>query len=122
MLHKGDIKIFNIRTCFYFQPRFGVCFDVDGVLARGTIPFKQAVEGLRKLTDEKGELKVPVTFVTNALNRNIDKANQISGWLGIPVRIFPFRIDRIIPIEKCRLMAFNPKQKQNDYYYNDHKT
>ena len=60
------------------------------MLARGTIPFKQAIEGLRKLTDEKGELKVPATFVTNALNRNIDKANQISAWLGIPVCIFHF--------------------------------
>lgn len=70
------------------QPKFGICFDVDGVLARGTIPFEASKKAFQKLSDEKGDMKVPVTFVTNALNRNIDKANQIADWLGKPVHFF----------------------------------
>ena len=67
------------------QPKFGILFDVDGVLARGTLPLEPAVEGFKSLVDGKGDFKVPVTFVTNALNRNIDKANQIGGWLNLHV-------------------------------------
>ena len=37
------------------------------------------------LMDDKGDVRVPLTFVTNALNRNVDKANQIAGWIGTPV-------------------------------------
>lgn len=65
---------------------FGICFDVDGVLARGTLPIPAAIKAIKLLQDDKGDVKVPITYVTNALNRNIDKANQISEWLGIPVR------------------------------------
>lgn len=68
-----------------FQPRFGICFDIDGVLARGTVPLEAAIKAFKKLIDDKNHLQVPVVFVTNALNRNIDKANQIANWLGIPV-------------------------------------
>lgn len=67
------------------KPRFGICFDVDGVLARGTIPFPAAIRAFKKLVDDKNEMRVPVTYVTNALNRNIDKANQIGGWMGTQV-------------------------------------
>lgn len=67
------------------QPSFGICFDVDGVLARGTIPLDAARKAFDKLVDEDRNLKVPVTFVTNALNRNCDKAKQIEDWLGTPV-------------------------------------
>lgn len=67
------------------QAKFGICFDVDGVLARGTLPIHCSKKAFSKLVDEKGELRVPVTFVTNALNRNQDKANQIQEWLGVPI-------------------------------------
>lgn len=68
------------------KPRFGILFDVDGVLARGTIPLDSAREGFKSIVDSKGDFRVPVTFVTNALNRNIDKANQIGGWFNIHVK------------------------------------
>jgi HAD superfamily hydrolase (TIGR01456 family) len=65
--------------------RFGISFDVDGVLARGTIPIPAGQRMIRLLQDEKGDVKVPVTFVTNSLNRDADKAQQISSWLGVPI-------------------------------------
>lgn len=67
------------------KPRFGICFDVDGVLARGTIAIPAAVQAMKQLVDDKGDMQVPVAYVTNALNRNQDKANQIAGWFDIQV-------------------------------------
>jgi HAD superfamily hydrolase (TIGR01456 family) len=67
------------------QPSFGICFDVDGVLARGTIPLDAAKKAFRKLVDDNKDLKIPTVFVTNALNRNCDKAKQLEGWLETPI-------------------------------------
>eukprot|EP00918_Siedleckia_nematoides_P045418 GHVU01099448.1.p1 GENE.GHVU01099448.1~~GHVU01099448.1.p1 ORF type:complete len:449 (-),score=72.97 GHVU01099448.1:878-2224(-) len=73
------------------KPKFGVCFDVDGVLARGTLAIESAKEAMKQLCDEKGEVRVPIVFVTNSLNRACDKAQQITGWFNIP-----FRADQVI--------------------------
>lgn len=84
--YKNNVDVSDvIQTAHKEQPNFGICFDVDGVLARGTIPLPQAVACFKKLTSPKGELAVPITFVTNALNRNVDKAGQIQEWMGVPI-------------------------------------
>lgn len=67
------------------EPTFGICFDVDGVLARGTVAIPGAVTGFRRLLDGRGQPRVPVAFVTNSLNRNCDKAAQLSAMLGVQV-------------------------------------
>jgi len=78
--------IYSKHSCFgYIQPKFGICFDIDGVLARGTEVLEAAVKAFKKLVNDHNKVQVPVVFVTNALNRNIDKAMQISNWLGIKV-------------------------------------
>ncbi|XP_059139166.1 haloacid dehalogenase-like hydrolase domain-containing 5 [Physella acuta] len=64
---------------------FGILFDVDGVLARGSAPLDPAKKAMEKLKDSNGNLKVPVAFVTNACNRSADKARQISKWFDINV-------------------------------------
>ncbi|KAK3733908.1 hypothetical protein RRG08_031847 [Elysia crispata] len=64
---------------------FGILFDVDGVLARGSTPLDPAKKAMEKLKDSEGNLKVPVAFVTNACNRSADKARQISNWFDINV-------------------------------------
>ncbi len=72
--------------CLSFQPRFGICFDVDGVLATGTLPIPAAQKAYKHLlTDNNGDVPVPIIFVTNSLNRNQDKANQLSGFFNVPV-------------------------------------
>ena len=81
----------NEQITSYFsslQPRFGLAFDVDGVLARGTIALPEAVQMSSMLKDQKGDFQVPTVFVTNALNKDEDKANQISNWLGVTVSWF----------------------------------
>ncbi|RUS83265.1 hypothetical protein EGW08_008988 [Elysia chlorotica] len=64
---------------------FGILFDVDGVLARGSMPLDPAKKAMEKLKDSEGNLKVPVAFVTNASNRSADKARQISNWFDVNV-------------------------------------
>uniref|UniRef100_A0A0B7B3I6 Haloacid dehalogenase-like hydrolase domain-containing 5 n=1 Tax=Arion vulgaris TaxID=1028688 RepID=A0A0B7B3I6_9EUPU len=64
---------------------FGILFDVDGVLARGSTPLEPAKKAVDKLKDSDGKLKVPVAFVTNACNRSADKAQQISNWFNLEV-------------------------------------
>lgn len=91
------------------QPDFGILFDVDGVLARGTNPLEPAVKALKLLQDEEGNLKVPVAFVTNACNRSEDKARQISKWFNVQVGVIghcqPLLInlwlDLFIPLKIC---------------------
>ncbi|XP_069141469.1 haloacid dehalogenase-like hydrolase domain-containing 5 isoform X2 [Argopecten irradians] len=67
------------------QPEFGILFDVDGVLARGSNPLDPAIQAVKLLTDTEGNLRVPVAYVTNACNRSYDKAAQIQKWFNIPV-------------------------------------
>ena len=83
-----------------FQPDFGIMFDVDGVLARGSAPLEPAKKAMSMLKDANGHLKYPCAFVTNACNRSHDKARQISKWFDVEVRdIFNF----------CRFFIFLSK-------------
>lgn len=67
------------------EPDFGILFDVDGVLARGSSPLTPAVKAIEKLKDSDGHLRVPCAFVTNACNRTHDKQKQISNWFDIKI-------------------------------------
>ena len=82
-------KILLIVYLFFSlkQADFGILFDVDGVLARGSTPLTAALQAIRALEDDDGQLRVPVAFVTNACNRSQDKANQLKKWLNIEVKL-----------------------------------
>lgn len=68
------------------QPRFGLLFDIDGVLVRGRMPIPAAKKSFEKLVDSRGQFVVPVVFVTNAGNcLRQTKADQLSHILGVPV-------------------------------------
>uniref|UniRef100_A0A3B5M441 Uncharacterized protein n=1 Tax=Xiphophorus couchianus TaxID=32473 RepID=A0A3B5M441_9TELE len=68
------------------QPRFGLLFDIDGVLVRGRMLIPAAKLAVEKLVDSQGRFVVPVVFVTNAGNcLRQTKADQISHILGVPV-------------------------------------
>ncbi|XP_024230909.1 haloacid dehalogenase-like hydrolase domain-containing 5 [Oncorhynchus tshawytscha] len=68
------------------QPRFGLLFDIDGVLVRGKMPIPAAKKAFQKLVNSQGQFVVPVVFVTNAGNcmRQM-KADQLSHILGVPI-------------------------------------
>ncbi|KAK2185800.1 hypothetical protein NP493_222g02042 [Ridgeia piscesae] len=84
-VHDSNIALNNNDNRQFQQPSFGICFDVDGVLARGTIAVPQAASSFQLLKDSDGNIRVPVTFLTNALNKDTDKAAQISKWLGVTI-------------------------------------
>ncbi|CAG6021649.1 unnamed protein product [Menidia menidia] len=68
------------------QPRFGLLFDIDGVLVRGRMPIPAAKKAFEKLVDSQGQFVVPVVFVTNAGNcLRQTKADQLSHILGVPI-------------------------------------
>ncbi|XP_014326738.1 haloacid dehalogenase-like hydrolase domain-containing 5 [Xiphophorus maculatus] len=68
------------------QPRFGLLFDIDGVLVRGRMLIPAAKLAVEKLVDSQGRFVVPVVFVTNAGNcLRQTKADQISHILGVPI-------------------------------------
>ena len=50
------------------DPKFGVLFDIDGVLTRGKNVIPAAKKAMKKITDSNGEFIVPTVFVTNAGN------------------------------------------------------
>ncbi|XP_010900633.1 haloacid dehalogenase-like hydrolase domain-containing 5 [Esox lucius] len=68
------------------QPRFGLLFDIDGVLVRGKMPIPAAKKTFQKLVNSQGQFVVPVVFVTNAGNcMRQTKADQLSHILGVPI-------------------------------------
>ncbi|XP_029575729.1 haloacid dehalogenase-like hydrolase domain-containing 5 isoform X2 [Salmo trutta] len=67
------------------QPRFGLLFDIDGVLVRGKMPIPAAKKAFQTLVNSQGQFVVPVVFVTNAGNcMRQTKADQLSHILGVP--------------------------------------
>eukprot|EP00062_Callorhinchus_milii_P017623 gi/632970318/ref/XP_007901582.1/ PREDICTED: cat eye syndrome critical region protein 5-like [Callorhinchus milii] len=68
------------------QPSFGLLIDIDGVLVRGKTPIPAARKAFRKLLDSRGELLVPLVFVTNnGSTFRQTKADQLTHILGVPI-------------------------------------
>uniref|UniRef100_T1IVC9 Haloacid dehalogenase-like hydrolase domain-containing 5 n=1 Tax=Strigamia maritima TaxID=126957 RepID=T1IVC9_STRMM len=76
----------NAHTQTIMQPRFGLLFDIDGVIVRGRRVLPFARDAFSKLVDDQGKFRVPTVFVTNAGNvMRHQKAQQLSYWLGVEV-------------------------------------
>lgn len=76
----------NLCTKWKQTPEFGLLFDIDGVIMRGSKVIPQAPEAFAKLTNSNGKFRVPTVFVTNAGNcLRQTKANQLSSWLNVEV-------------------------------------
>ncbi|CAL8262862.1 unnamed protein product [Merluccius merluccius] len=76
----------SLRKYSHGQGSFGLLFDIDGVLVRGTTPIPAAKQIFRDLVDPAGRYKVPVVFVTNAGNcLRQTKAEQLSHLLEVEV-------------------------------------
>ena len=68
------------------KPNFGMLFDIDGVIMRGSKVLPQAPKAFEKLTDQNGKFKIPTVFVTNAGNcLRQTKADKLSENLGIEI-------------------------------------
>ncbi|OMO67583.1 HAD-superfamily hydrolase, subfamily IIA, CECR5 [Corchorus capsularis] len=72
-------------------PSFGIAFDIDGVVLRGSTPIGGATKALRRLYDDYGVLKIPFIFLTNGGGvRESKRAAELSEFLG--VKISPLQV------------------------------
>ncbi|XP_064632443.1 haloacid dehalogenase-like hydrolase domain-containing 5 isoform X2 [Lineus longissimus] len=67
------------------QPRYGVLFDIDGVIARGSKPLQAAKDMMPYLLNPDNSPRVPIAFCTNGCNKDEDKAKALSEWLGVEI-------------------------------------
>ncbi|KAL5014221.1 hypothetical protein ScPMuIL_008491 [Solemya velum] len=68
------------------KSRFGILFDIDGVITRGKKLIPSAKEAFKLLCNEDRDIQVPLLFVTNAGNSLRQyKAHQLSQWLDVKV-------------------------------------
>lgn len=76
---------------FYLQhlstkPKFGLIFDIDGVIVRGKSVLPPVAKCFRKLVDDSGKFRVPTIFVTNSGNaRCSEKAEDLTKWIGVEI-------------------------------------
>ena len=84
---KGYYHIAQYKSCCCIFLQYGICFDIDGVVARGSCPIPEAVEAFKMLFDEKfGRPKVPFAFLTNGFGSAHVKAQRLRNWLQCEVR------------------------------------
>ncbi|KMZ61008.1 hypothetical protein ZOSMA_55G00600 [Zostera marina] len=72
LLRRSEIQSVAVGSSFrrsYCQKiqssSFGIAFDIDGVLLRGSSPIGGALQGLRRLFGSDGSLRIPFLFLTN---------------------------------------------------------
>eukprot|EP00096_Caligus_rogercresseyi_P014463 TRINITY_DN697_c0_g3_i1.p1 TRINITY_DN697_c0_g3~~TRINITY_DN697_c0_g3_i1.p1 ORF type:complete len:393 (-),score=84.45 TRINITY_DN697_c0_g3_i1:524-1702(-) len=87
-------------------PRFGLMFDIDGVLVRGKDVLPFAPKAFQKLVHpQTGAFRVPTVFVTNAGNSlRQSKADKLSEMLGVPIS------------EEQVVMSHSPLRGFTDYH------
>ena len=66
--------------------QYGICFDIDGVVARGLTPVPEAVEAFKMLCGvSSGKPRIPFAFVTNGFGSAHVKAQRLRQWLKCEV-------------------------------------
>lgn len=66
------------------RPRFGIAFDIDGVIIRGNQPIGGSPKALRRLYEDCGNLKIPYVFLTNGGGVPESKrALELGALLGV---------------------------------------
>ncbi|XP_017875947.1 haloacid dehalogenase-like hydrolase domain-containing 5 [Ceratina calcarata] len=69
------------------KPKFGLLFDIDGVIVRGTNVLPPVPEAFKQLQGKDGKFRVPTIFVTNSGNAlRSEKAADLSKWIGMEVK------------------------------------
>ncbi|KAI3459018.1 hypothetical protein Pfo_015681 [Paulownia fortunei] len=70
---------------------YGIAFDIDGVILRGTTPIGNSRRALRRLYDDSGALNIPFLFLTNGGGiPESRRAFALSDLLG--VKILPSQV------------------------------
>ncbi|XP_033218602.1 haloacid dehalogenase-like hydrolase domain-containing 5 isoform X3 [Belonocnema kinseyi] len=75
-----------IKKCLSNKPKFGLLFDIDGVIVRGKSVLPPVKESFSRLKGPDGKFRVPTVFVTNSGNAlRSEKAEDLTKWTGIEV-------------------------------------
>ncbi|XP_020549208.1 uncharacterized protein YKR070W-like isoform X3 [Sesamum indicum] len=65
---------------------FGIAFDIDGVILRGTTPIGNSRRALRRLYDDSGAMNIPFLFLTNGGGiPESRRASELSDILGVKI-------------------------------------
>ncbi|KAK2151583.1 hypothetical protein LSH36_358g01038 [Paralvinella palmiformis] len=83
--YTSNMRFFSLSPFSRQADDFGVCFDIDGVISRGHVPFPEARTAYQLLMDHDRNIHIPSCFVTNSLGRNSCRAMQLTEWLGVTV-------------------------------------
>ncbi|XP_033357123.1 haloacid dehalogenase-like hydrolase domain-containing 5 [Bombus vosnesenskii] len=87
ILLRPDIARFTGVRHLSSKPKFGLLFDIDGVIVRGKNVLPPVPEAFKQLTGKDGKFRVPTVFVTNSGNAlRSQKAADLSKWIGIEVK------------------------------------
>lgn len=69
------------------KPKFGLLFDIDGVIVRGKNVLPPVPEAFKQLQGKDGKFRVPTIFVTNSGNAlRSEKAADLTKWIGMEVK------------------------------------
>ncbi|XP_011308367.1 cat eye syndrome critical region protein 5 homolog [Fopius arisanus] len=83
---RSDIRTFTGVRHLSTKPKFGLIFDIDGVIVRGKTVLPPVPESFARLRDDTGKFRVPTVFVTNSGNAlRSEKARDLSKWIGFEV-------------------------------------
>merc|ERR1711962_1398357 len=74
----------ELHTVKKMSKKFGLLFDIDGVLLRGKEPIPVAADAM-KMIYKDGDFIIPTVFCTNAFGKRERKAANLSEALGIKV-------------------------------------
>lgn len=87
ILLRPDIARFTGVRHLSSKPKFGLLFDIDGVIVRGKNVLPPVPEAFKQLQGKDGKFRVPTVFVTNSGNAlRSQKAADLSKWIGIEVK------------------------------------
>ncbi|XP_074098695.1 haloacid dehalogenase-like hydrolase domain-containing 5 [Cotesia typhae] len=68
------------------KQKFGLIFDIDGVIVRGKSVLPPVPEAFKRLKDSNGKFRIPTIFVTNSGNAlRSEKAADLSKWIGYEI-------------------------------------
>ncbi|XP_034935503.1 haloacid dehalogenase-like hydrolase domain-containing 5 [Chelonus insularis] len=68
------------------KPKFGIIFDIDGVIVRGNTVLSPVPEAFKRLRESNGKFRIPTLFVTNSgSSLPAEKAEDLSKWIGCEI-------------------------------------
>ncbi|CAH9088079.1 unnamed protein product [Cuscuta epithymum] len=83
---KRCLCLFSNQLHSHAPSSFGIAFDIDGVLLRGSIPISGSSHALRRLYDNFGTMRVPFVFLTNGGGiPEYERARELTSLLRINI-------------------------------------